>query len=301
MSSFALVLYMAGYGGASKAGKLAVYKVAASFLLLPQLSDALVNVTWTLKYEVFFYLIFSSLIINLRFGIVLLLTWQLLTLALSSFYSIHQLGVLGFYFTSLSLEFSIGIACTYALGFVGMQEWVQKQTILWPICFVGAAMFLLGMSTENRGGGVVGGNDAFTNHAWSIDVPCALGAGLLIFSLVLLERSGKLYLPKALIILGSASYSIYIVHYSVVTLLEGIAARYHVGLNGVICLVVAVLAVIIGSAFHYFVDQPIQGFLRTSIKPFIFPQQQVIPKGEAYPPTHVTTAPPRHRGRREGG
>lgn len=273
MSGFAFALYMAGYGGAAKAAKLAAYKVIASFILLPQPGDALVNVTWTLKYEVFFYAVFMILIINLRWGFALLLLWQLSALVLSSLFSIDQLGPAGFYFTSLSLEFSIGLACTWALVSgpcnAKCYNWLHSQLVLWTLCLVGAVTFMFGMLTKPgaRETAMEAGNGVMAGHFWSINVPCALGSAILIISLVLLERAGRIKVPKILVFLGNASYSIYIVHFSIVTLVVGLIVRYRIPLNDIVCIAVAVIGVFVGSMFHIFVDQPLQKILRTKVKP----------------------------------
>jgi peptidoglycan/LPS O-acetylase OafA/YrhL len=271
MTGLTLALYIAGYGGAVKAGKLAAYNVFASFALLPQLGDALVNVTWTLKYEVFFYLIFSTMIINKRLGFTLLLLWQLSALILGSHFSIHQLGVAGFYFTSLCLEFGIGLVCAWILdeGPRARKDESKNSAFLWLLAAIGAIMFLLGMG---GGAGVphtFSGNDAIARHAWSINMLCALGSAFLTVSLILLERCGRFKVPKIFIFLGNASYSIYIVHYPIITLVFALIVRNRLPLNDIVCLGAAGIGVIAGCVFHSFVDKPIQKILRAKVRPAV--------------------------------
>ena len=59
MTAFAVCTYAAGFGGAAKAANLLPWSMFASVSLLPQAVPALVNVTWTLKHEVFFCAIFA--------------------------------------------------------------------------------------------------------------------------------------------------------------------------------------------------------------------------------------------------
>jgi peptidoglycan/LPS O-acetylase OafA/YrhL len=271
MSSFALALYLGGYGGAAKAAKLTGYDVTASLLLLPQLSDALINVTWTLKYEVFFYLIFATLIVNFRLGVALLLLWQLSALVLSSFFSIYELGVGGFYFTSLCLEFAIGLACTWVVGLTASHKWLLTPALLWSLLPAGAILFVFGMVTRSaeRGPSMASGAGLVEAHTWSINVLCALGSALLIVSLVLLERAGRIGIPRILVFLGDASYSIYIVHFSVITLLVGALVRHRTPLNDVVCFGVACAAVGAGCAFHILIDKPIQAVLRAKVRPAV--------------------------------
>jgi exopolysaccharide production protein ExoZ len=272
MSGFALAVYLAGYGGAGKADKLSGSDIVASFLLLPQLGDALVNVTWTLKYELFFYVVFASLIVNLRLGVMLLLLWQLSALALSPFLSIYQLGLPGFYVTSLCLGFGIGIACAWAVEFAASHRWLRNPALQWALLLAGIAMFLGGMASETGGmadPAAIADNGVVTNHTWSIGVLCALGSGVLILSLVLLEQGGRIRVPTILMFLGDASYAIYIVHYSIVTLLVGALVHYRGPMNDAVCIAIVGVAVVIGSMFYCLVDKPIQKVLRARVRPVI--------------------------------
>ncbi len=92
MSLLAVLAYAAGFGGAGKAAKLSDWGITAGLLLLPQTGDALVNVTWTLKYELFFYLIFSFLILNRRLGYAVFCSWQVAVLCASFFCAPMKFG-----------------------------------------------------------------------------------------------------------------------------------------------------------------------------------------------------------------
>ncbi len=273
VSGVALALYMAGYGGAGKADKLMVSNIIANFLLLPQLNDALVNVTWTLKYEIFFYLVFAVAIFNLRLGIALLLLWQSAALVLSALFSIEQLGLAGFYVTSLCLGFGIGMACTWAVEFAASHSWLRNPALQWPLLLAGVVMFIGGIAAETVAAETVTvepdagiGDSIGATHAWDISALCALGSGVLILSLVLLERGGRIRVPNILAYLGDASYSIYIVHYAVVMLLVGAIVRHGAPTNDAVCVAVAGVAIIIGLTFHSVVDKPIQKFLRGAVR-----------------------------------
>jgi len=84
-----------------------------------------------------------------------------------------------------------------------------------------------------------------------------------------LERAGRIGVPKILVFLGDASYSIYIVHFSVITLLVGALVRHRTPLNDVVCFGVACAAVGAGCAFHILIDKPIQAVLRAKVRPAV--------------------------------
>ncbi len=271
MSCFALALYLSGYGGADKAAKLGAYNIAASFLLLPQFSDALVNVTWTLKYEVFFYLVFAVLIVNRRAGLVIFVLWQIIALFVSQFLNFDRLGLAGFYATSLCLEFTVGIGCAVILSRTMSKTPKIQPILLWSLLCAGIVIFGEGMGTEPDRDSQIAhlGVGLLAPHAWSASFLCVAGSACLIVSLVLLERSGRIAPPKPLVYLGNASYSIYIVHYSVITLLAGIAVHFHLPIDNLVCLMAAGIAVCFGCLFHSLIDRPLQARLRGGTKPVV--------------------------------
>jgi len=257
MTLFAGVLYAAGFGGHDKADKLTDWGIAASVLLLPQAGPALVNVTWTLKYEVFFYLVFAMLILNVRVGLVLLGAWQLAVLTTSLFLSPETLGLGGFYLRSLCLEFSVGLGCAMLVSRPGFVAALQAPTVQWGLVVTGLTSFVGGMMAQDYTG--------------SAGVLCALGAGAIIVGLVLLEQSGRIKVPSVLVLLGGASYAIYLVHFSAITLLAVLLSHFHaIPMNDAVFMAGAAFGVTAGIAFDNWVDQPIQRLLRRKLKPALF-------------------------------
>jgi peptidoglycan/LPS O-acetylase OafA/YrhL len=169
MTAFAGGLYAIGFGGAEKAGKLTVAGVVASALLLPQVGDALVNVSWTLKYELFFYVVFAVLILDLRGGLAVLAIWQLATLLASIGLPPGALGCGGFYLRSLCLDFGVGLACAWLVCNSGFVTGMRTLTRQWGLLAVGIMTFVGGMMAET--------------HTHSAGIPCALGAGAIIVGL----------------------------------------------------------------------------------------------------------------------
>lgn len=88
-------------------------------------------------------------------------------------------------------------------------------------------------------------------------------AGLVILSLVQLETSGQIKVPKVLVLAGSASYSVYLVHFSVIRLLASVVGKYpSAPINDIVFLMIAACGILVGLLFHRCVDHPVQRFLR---------------------------------------
>ncbi len=255
MTLIAAALYACHFGGPGKLEKLAPWNIVASALLLPQAGPALVNVTWTLKYEIFFYAVFALMIVSRRLGPALLLAWQV-AMVLTVIGVLHVANPLAaFYLHPLCLEFAIGMACAWL---VRRQDRTRAAGAAWmPVCLlaVGAIGFVGGLLYEALR----------TPHGLEAVrvLVFGLGSGAIILGLTRLERDGRIQAPAALIELGSISYAVYLVHYSVITL--AVAALPKLGwtkLDDATLIGCALLGLSAGAAFHYLIDEPIQIRLR---------------------------------------
>ena len=101
-------------------------------------------------------------------------------------------------------------------------------------------------------------------------VLCAISSGLMIVGVVLLEQSGRVKVPTILVTLGGASYSIYLVHYSVITLLSAALIRMHAPINDVTIALTAAVGVSAGCLFDKIIDRPAQNVLRHQVKSILF-------------------------------
>ncbi len=260
MTLLALAVYKTGYHfpGVESSGKSTPWSIAASFLLLPQAAEPLVNVTWTLKFEVFFYTVFGLLILDRRWmaGLVL---WQVTIV-------IMALGGIQFdqpwariCFNPLCCEFGFGMLGAMLVRHIragGPPRLLQAEALPLIGLSAGAALFGTAFLTQafaTMGGQSLSGVAVYGGGAWLIVTGCAL-----------LESSDRLGAPTLLLRLGRSSYAIYLVHFSAINLLtvlishQGVLPR-----NDETCLVIALLAVSAGVAFDQLFDRRCQRLLRS--------------------------------------
>lgn len=259
VSAAALAVYGAGFDGA-KMGKLEFPQIVASLLLLPQDGVALVNVTWTLKYEIFFYGLFGLLIFSRRLGLLALAAWQAAILV-CAVAAIDTSSLWGYYFRPIGLEFGIG--CLVGLWAIATGRRVKAPAAIWPALALaaGSVSFAATMLAQAYAPAILAGLPRFVTFGSS--------AGLIVMGCCQLERRGLLPVPNLLILLGNASYAIYLIHFSAITLVVTLFVRAGLTPAGTAAGgALAAFGLAAGLGFYYWADRPIArrlGQLRRSM------------------------------------
>jgi exopolysaccharide production protein ExoZ len=172
------------------------------FLLVPQPGTNLTNfigVSWTLTYEIFFYILFGLLIL-LKPNISKLVggIWIVGLLANAvNLLPTERIFLLSFIFNMRNLEFIFGCLAAYI---------VSKSPALNGKFLVAIALSLLTVAVFNT---------KYNETAISSDVATLIYGipfALTIVGSVIIEKSTPLKIPPFLIYLGNASYSIYLTH-----------------------------------------------------------------------------------------
>jgi peptidoglycan/LPS O-acetylase OafA/YrhL len=252
----ALAVYLLGFGGADKADKLSPGSIADSFLLLPQAGAALVNVTWSLKFEIFFYLLFSIAILRRSVGLWLIALWQAAVLGL--YLSGRQLewSWIAFYLRPITLEFGLGVLCAWV---------VINRARFAPLAspwLAGGA--LAGAAAVFVGADLVQAYDPSSLTTLPDFLVFGLSAAVIVVSLALLDIQQRFKVPRILVMLGGASYAIYLVHFSTISLLAAFMTRGNrVPMNDAVFLAVALIGIFFGFLFHHWIDRPLHRFLRS--------------------------------------
>ncbi len=216
-----------------------------SIPLLPDVNPPVLGVAWTLVHEVFFYALFGVVIAFGRRAIWIFPAWGISILVAQVF---GDLGFPGnFVFNPFNLEFLLG---------VGGALWLRGHRVAAPrlLLTIGIAAFavalIFGVHVQDTPivGRAVFGLSAFV---------ALLGA-------VEFERGRDLKLHPALALFGAASYAIYLVHPEAISILAQIVSRLtprSVPIEATI-LLVSLLAVAAGMAFHRIVEAPLTGWTR---------------------------------------
>ena len=179
-----------------------VFQVLSAFLALPYYAvEPLLAVEWTLRREVLFYLLFAVLIWKRSIGTVLLGIWFVGS-AIAVLYEpgskIHAV------FEARNLLFGLGMI-TASIPLAVSNFWSA-----WGSVCVGFIIFCSSALIDMR---------YELTHNPSLSLGYGIASALVIYGLCALESQGKIKsFPKTLLLLGDASYSVYLVHFLLVSL-----------------------------------------------------------------------------------
>lgn len=248
------------------------FGIITSILLLPTPDFPHLGVAWTLRHEVLFYILFAAVLVNRAFGLLVLSAW----FAGCAVWTMTGGGSFpgNFFLSTYNLLFLMGMAAAWAVG-----RW-RIPAPVW-LAAGGVGLFVLAGVLDVAGAGTASG----------LTLLYGAGSALAVLGFVELERSRNLATPKPLQHLGDASYSLYLIHY--VLLSAGAKLIFMLGLATVapyqVTAVLLLLAVCIGGlVFHQVVEQPLRRWLRPRRSP-----AQTTP-----PPGHdVGSLPARESGR----
>ena len=246
------------YSGVPPAIDLAT--LVRSLLLLDPMNNPIVGVAWSLTHELFFYAMFGLAIgLSWKFARIVFSIWLSVS-AVSYFAAVVTNGRLhlppgaGFWFSPYNLEFAMGCATAYAIQ-IGARVPSHRLALL------GATVFLIS-----------GLSEPFLHERFGQrhSIACyGFASMLLVWGAVRWERGATVRMPRLLLVLGDASYSIYLTHYALLDLLA--RASLTTGLASVlrpgptVALIVAV-TLGIGVGFHHRVERPLLTRLRRHVE-----------------------------------
>jgi exopolysaccharide production protein ExoZ len=184
--------------------------IIQSFLLIPFTTPGeftIVGVAWTLSHELLFYTLFGLVILDSRFGARLFAGWFCCLVVAALFLPTPLPPPFNFLLHVKNLEFFIGMGVARLVLAEG-DGGGRTAAASWLLLLAGAACFVGTSVVELQG------------YDFQISAPTlfyGLGAGMMILAFASLEMRGRLgRVPRPLVFLGAASYSLYLIHHPIV-------------------------------------------------------------------------------------
>jgi peptidoglycan/LPS O-acetylase OafA/YrhL len=186
--------------------------VVTSLFFIPHvradgLKEPVLNLGWTLIYEMFFYFVFGLTFFLRSHVLSLLVLCALFCGAIVAGVVFAPLSyALNYYTNPIVLEFSVG--CALSLWYDRYSVSVRSAGGRWAR-WLGSTLVVLGVAT-------IGGSDYFAYHAFQgwFARPLIYGipATLIVAGALILEKSGRRWQSRPLLLLGAASYALYLIH-----------------------------------------------------------------------------------------
>jgi len=213
--------------------------IVSSYLLIHLGSyHTIMAQAWTLFDEIQFYLVFAVCILNRRVGLAVLGVW----LAASFLFLAHPSPFWLVEFSPYHLLFGLGILASLALE---SEKRIPAGLIFW----LGVVVF--------AGALVVAG---WFGRGVLVGLTAGVGAACILLGAALLERRSRLTIPRWLVLLGDASYSIYLIHLMAISAVARFAYAHWrhlpVPIGGWMLLFI-LLGVGVGIVTHYVVERPL--------------------------------------------
>ncbi|MGS0756859.1 acyltransferase family protein [Roseateles sp. GG27B] len=228
------LVFLVTLAGGYRFVDLSIFEVFTALSLAPTGTVPVISVAWSLQWEMVFYVIFGLSILNPAAGLVSLFGAFFFLPGATIFLSLFLAGA----FFSLIQN--------YKFPFHGPKT-----------AFAGAAIFATAGTIET----VYGSQSNFLY---------GLGSGILIFGLVQSERAGTIIGRNQILqLIGNSSYSIYLLHYPLISVICKILI--YIGMQGTqwsaaVYLILLITSVLGGVSLHLFVEQPLLNRLNSAQK-----------------------------------
>ncbi len=220
------------------------FSLLSSLFLIPSSLPPALSVGWTLIHELIFYTVFLLFFVSLRCLILGLLLWVILILIGLPY---GATGALHYVFNPVNLEFILGVVAAYLFNlkrslFDGFRA---------IIVIVGGALTISSLALMIESGSASG----------LLRVVTAFGLVLIIIGVSLYEIAGILRWPTLSLLIGNASYSIYLIHNPLLSITQRIFGKLNFG--WALAFVLGVLISLCAGIIYYFaVERSWQRFFK---------------------------------------
>jgi len=234
------------------AGKVpTIGEIGTSLLLYPSLEFPVPLVVWTLRHAILFYLAFFLAIFSRKAGVALFSIWTLAVLFQMAMIAWGNplKGMPSLVLSSYVLDFILGAIVAYAANRWRVRSW-------WPLLIGIGMVGTVSWASLEFGWNRLDTLD-YTSEA-NLFVPLlGLSFAVTLFGLLCIEDMVEV--PQWAVLMGGASYAIYLVHTPVNSVIQHFAAKLGEGLGHLFIFCGGIMA---GIILHVLIERRLTRFLR---------------------------------------
>jgi exopolysaccharide production protein ExoZ len=250
-----LVLLLAFLGGLYKSRNWGTDDAIRSLFLVPS-STTLIGVSWTLVYEIYFYLVFAATLPLRSMKISVLATSAAIICFALAGHTLMQGALRSFLLNPIPLEFCMGLFLAWAFAIN------QEQGKRWPAGLAASCvgLLLLMIAPLFIAHSTTNGLPGFSRvAAWGLPA-------LLVVSGFLPVMQPQSAFTQFAVLMGNASYALYLTHSFVMPAYASILKKTPVGSYNQIFIVPVIvgLCIVVGLAAHLAVERPLIDKIRRS-------------------------------------
>ena len=234
-----------------------VGKVASTLLLLPVIIPPAPIAVWSLHHEALFYVLFSIVVASPRLGSVVAVG-LLAASVVQLFFQPADAGPTSLVLSAFNFQFLVG----------GIAGWLYVRRVHLspsPMIAVGTvAVLVILLWTVVFDVVKYSALDYISPARTWVVVALAVPLGMVVYGLARLSETTST--PRILVLLGAASYSIYLIHIPAMSItrdLLGLFISRHILGSPFALIVFAMAGVLAGVAFHLIIEKPVLVYLRS--------------------------------------
>lgn len=217
------------------------FSLLSSLFLIPADRPPALNVAWTLVHELIFYTVFMIFFVSARIFSILLAVWAAVIVAVNSISAPG--GWASYPLSLLNIEFMFGVLAALYARRPGPRADPRVLLAAGGAAAISALVFI---SPENLD--------------W-VRVVFAFGLTLIMVGYVLREQLGPLKWYGLFLVIGNASYSIYLIHNPLLSVTQRIAGKLEA--NWVVAMLAGVcISLLAGYVYSRLIEMPAAAYLR---------------------------------------
>jgi exopolysaccharide production protein ExoZ len=238
-----------------------IEQIITSLLFVPSLKDPIPTVVWTLRHEVLFYSLFSTLLLSRLYGTIVIGVWGVgcLLHTILSVMGEPFTGMPAFFFSTYHFNFLIG----GLLAVIHKQRQFSASVMPLLIALIAliTMMYLTSVFSIHRPW--LSDYGSFAATGWTFLLGLTFGA--LLHGLMVVNKMW--HPPRLALMLGASSYLLYLAHVPIISILRPVifalpGAGTVAGLSPVVFLVACLGVCLVG---HFLIEAPMTRWLRTML------------------------------------